>query len=93
MVTIGLDYDTSSSRYHLSQSDEGSVDIGAESDWSECGPIVLWDVTVSADALLDCGDEAARLVSSVAFGKPEGARLIYHKELVSFVLKYYCSFY
>lgn len=36
----------------------------------------LWDVSV--DNLADCGDAAARFVSSVILGKSDGARLLYH---------------
>lgn len=52
--------------------------MGRAEDWVSADPVGLWDVTVGGD-LVDCGAEAARMLSRVLFNAEDGARLVYHK--------------
>ena len=78
IVTVIISHDSDTGRYSLSQAEHGKVDIGRPEEWEPADAVGLWDVTVGGD-LVDCGSEAARMLSRVLLHAEEGVRLVHHK--------------
>ena len=81
IITVTISHDSDTGLYSLRQAEHGKVEIGRAEDWEPADPVGLWDVTIGGD-LVDCGAEAARMLSRVLFDADDGARLVYHKRRV-----------
>ena len=73
IITLVISHDPETGRYSLWQAEHGKADIGCVEDWEPADPVGLWDVTIGGD-LVDCGAEAARMLSRLllkASGQPK----------------------